>query len=373
MVKVAIDLTWVRHNKVGGTESSIRNLLDGFSIIDTRNVSFFLLTSRDNVETFEKYRRCDCFRIVECNVDSCNKLKRVLWQNCKMRKVLDNHGITKCLEPVYSKPFWGGKKIDYYTTIHDLQALHYPEYFRCLRVLWMKISWWNAINTSKRIIAISDFVKEDIMNHYKIDDRRVVRIYDAISINTNEVAQDSLFELWGIYPKKYYFTVSSLLPHKNLKTLINALEIIKLEKSEYFYPLVISGVGGDKKDEIIELSKLKGLENDIIITPYLSDSVRNKLYSECRCFLFPSVFEGFGMPVIEAMFFGCNIITTKETCLTEISDNLVNYVSNPFDAREWVESICSKMRKLDPIRIDKLKKRYSIERVANSYLDLFIE
>ena len=79
-----------------------------------------------------------------------------------MGRYLKELGITLCLEPVYGKPFFGTKGIDFITTIHDLQAIHYPQYFSKFRVLWMKLSWENAVKTSKKIIAISEFVKDDI-------------------------------------------------------------------------------------------------------------------------------------------------------------------------------------------------------------------
>ena len=153
--KIAIDLTWVRHKKVGGTESCIRNLLDGFSQIDCEDIEFVLLVAKDNAYSFDKYREFDCFKILVCDIKAANQGKRVLWQNFKMGKLLKSNNIHTCLEPIYGKPFLNFHRVDFYTTIHDLQAIHYPEYFSKLRVLWMKLSWKNAVRTSKKVIAIS--------------------------------------------------------------------------------------------------------------------------------------------------------------------------------------------------------------------------
>ena len=87
-------------------------------------------------------------------------------------------------------PFTKVGNIRFYTVIHDLQAIHYPEYFSAARVLWMKCSWKNAVRKSYRVIAISDYVKDDIVAEYHVDPSKIKRIYDAVDIciRRNQVA-----------------------------------------------------------------------------------------------------------------------------------------------------------------------------------------
>ena len=87
MKKVAIDLTWVRHNKVGGTESSVRNLLDGFAHTNSDKIKFILLVAKDNADSFKQYASYECFNLKVCDVCSENKRKRVIWQNLHMGKL----------------------------------------------------------------------------------------------------------------------------------------------------------------------------------------------------------------------------------------------------------------------------------------------
>lgn len=189
MRKFAIDLTWVCHKKNGGTESYIRNILDGMCELEG-NFRAILLLTKDNYESFQKYNSYPCFELVLCNTVSARRIRRVLWQNTKMGKQIKAKGIDVCFEPVYGKPFFGTRGIRFYTTIHDLQAYHFPEYFSRMRVWWMKLSWWNAVRTSEKVIAISDFVRQDIMKHYPCNKGKIVVIHNAINISEKKKRTD---------------------------------------------------------------------------------------------------------------------------------------------------------------------------------------
>ena len=82
----------------------------------------------------------------------------------------------------------------------------------------------------------------------------------------------------------------------------------------------------------------QGLEQEVTLTGFVDSAERNALYQHCRAFLFPSVFEGFGMPPIEAMLFGTVVITTDRTCIPEVTQGKANYVKDPYDVQEWIRS-----------------------------------
>lgn len=371
MKKFAIDLTWVRHNKVGGTEAYIRNLLDGF-LLSEKKFEIVLLLAKDNIETFKKYAMDSRFEICKCKTVSENQKKRLIWQNMKLGKILRGKGIDICLEPVYSKPFLGTRRIRFYTVIHDLQAKHYPEYFSKGKVLWMKLSWWWSIHTSEKIIAISEYVREDIIKTYHLTnkDEKVVTIYNAVSIDRNELAPIEYLKKYGLEPNKFYYTVSSLMPHKNLSTLIKAMGNLKKKNSRAFFPLVISGIGGNEHSKLQILIDENGLSKDITITKFVSNAERNRLYKECAAFLFPSVFEGFGMPPIEAMFWEVPVLTTKKTSIPEVTEGYLNYVDKAKDYKAWCEKIETEMRKPKQKEIEFLANKYNSVNVANLYLEL---
>ena len=371
MKKIAIDLTWVRHNKVGGTESCVRNLLNGFAQINPHDWRIVLLLSKDNADSFKKYAKYSCFILDICNVNSGSQKERVLWQNTKMGRHLKGLGIKLCLEPIYGKPFIGTKEINFITTIHDLQAIHYPQYFSKGRVAWMKMSWKNAVKSSKKIVAISEYVKNDIETHYPKAKGKIAVIYDAVHVDTSEMAETSLLSKLGIEPQNYYYTVSSLFLHKNLKTIVLAIAELKKKKSDVFFPLVVSGIGGRKRDELDKLIEDNNIKDDIIFTSFVNNDERNMLYKNSRLFLFPSIFEGFGMPPLEAASFDTPVLTTKCTSIKEVTGGLLNYVDDPLDVKSWVNAMENEIRKPDFKQFVKIMNRYEQSVIAKEYIKLF--
>ena len=186
-MKLAIDLLWVRPKQVGGIESYIRNLLDGLLLLPNQEIEYWLIVSTDNEKTFLKYEKKDRCNIHVCKIKSKNVFKRIIWQNMYLGREIKKLGINICFEPYYCKPFLGTKNIKFITTIHDLQALHYPEYFSKFKVEWMKMSWRNALKTSKKIITISKYVKKDIEENFPKYGNKVEVIYNPILVDKDEM------------------------------------------------------------------------------------------------------------------------------------------------------------------------------------------
>ncbi|MGM9834533.1 MAG: glycosyltransferase family 4 protein [Bacilli bacterium] len=368
-MRIGIDVTWLKPKKSGGVESYLRNLLDGFISIENNN-EYILLTAKDNDSTFDCYLKDKRFSKIICNTYA-NKVKsHLLWQNLCEYKVLKKNKIDFCFFPVYEMPVYKNKKIKCVTTICDIQALHYPEYFSKLENVWFKIGWQKALNNADMIIAISDFTKEDLTKNFKHKDN-IKRIYLPIVINDDKVNFDVLAKRYNIEKNKYFYTVSSLHKHKNLITLINTIEIIVKEKFKGIPDkLVISGIGGPQKVELENIIKEKKLEKNIILTPFIANEERNCLIKNNNVFLFPSIFEGFGMPPIEALMLGSKVITTKCTSLMEVTKGYCTYVEDPLNENEWIEQI----KKVQLLPNKKYKfPEYAKETIAQEYLETFYE
>lgn len=339
MEKIVIDLLWLRPGKVGGTESYIRNLLDGFRELK-EDFDLTLLVSRDNVETFRKYEEDRRYHLLTANIESANIAKRIIWQNLFQNRLLRKHGFKKCFEPVYCKPWLNGR-IQYTCVIHDLQALHYPEYHPFHEVAYSRLCWRMDVINAARIVAISEWVRTDIERKYHRRDIEV--IYNPILIEEKDMEDfEGLKCKYGIVKKHFFYTVSQMIPHKNLKTLIDMIDkIVHSEYRGYDLPkkLVVSGVNGNSAEELRQQIKEKNLQNFVILTGFISNEERNSLYQNCHTFLFPSVFEGFGMPPIEAMFFGTRVVTTRCASIPEVTQGKAIYVDNPYDVDEWIDKI----------------------------------
>ncbi len=369
-MKVAIDLTWVKPNKSGGIESFVRNLLDGISLYGDSNDLFILLLSSNNYESFNHYDECPFFELMKIDLNSEDILHRIIWLNTRFYKLTCSLNIDLCYFPTYSMPLYKKKSVVTVTTIHDLQAKHFPQYFSKYRSKWLDYSWKRCTVVADKIVAISDYVKNDIIKTYNCNPSKVVRIYNPIiSSENSEVLDKSFTSIQAkidIEKYKYFYTVSSLLPHKNLMTIIQLMQNYNFDGIK----LVISGVGGSQKEELKNYLVENELNDKVIFTGFVSNDERDSLFENCLLFLLPSTFEGFGMPVVEAMMHGRNVVTTNSTSLPEVTNHLATYVNNPFDINEWYEKINLALKKeSEYIQFEE----YDLKKITCLYLELFYQ
>lgn len=362
--KIAIDLLWVKHGKVGGIETYVINLLNGISTIDNHN-QYILIVSNDNYKVFQDFERYDNFRVIKCNVVSEKVLKTVIWENLHLDDLVTELNADFCFVPYYRMPILKSKN-KYLITVHDLQALHFPEYFSRGKNLWLRFYWSKVMPSADHIVAISNFVKKDIEMHYKIGVDKTSVIYNPILIKKKRDISPTL-QRNNLREGEYYYTISSLLKHKNLITILKALVILK--NKGYSPKLVITGIKGSAESDITTFIHDNALADNCIYTGYITDEEKFDLIRGCRKFLFPSIFEGFGMPPIEAMLCGKQVITTNCTCIPEVTMNKAIYVTNPFDAEEWA----MKMNENNHVAVDtqSLIEEYSPENIAKKYIALF--
>lgn len=367
-MRIGIDLLWVKPQKSGGIESYIRNLLDGFYKFADESYEFLLFVAIDNAESFEKYFDSNRFQRLLCNTNSKEVGKRILWENINLNRYAKKYKVDLMFSPVYSKPIFS-QGIKYVTTIHDLQALHYPEYFSKQKYYWLKFAWKRSAKTSNKVVAISNFVKEDIIEKLDINREKVKTIYNPI-ILSGESKFDEIAKKYEISYDNYFYTVSSMHKHKNLMTLLNVMKEIKYAHPNLPQKLLISGIGGYMNDDINNFIEDNNLQENIILTGFVSNEERNTLYKNSSAFLFSSIFEGFGMPIIEAMILGTNVVTTNCTSLQEVSNSLATYVKQPFNINEWISKIkyCLQLEK----KHYKFS-RYDLKNVTLEYLSLFDE
>jgi glycosyltransferase involved in cell wall biosynthesis len=177
---------------------------------------------------------------------------------------------------------------------------------------------------------------------------------------------DELSKKYGIKKGEYYYTVCSLAKHKNLITLLKAIKILRNRGNNN--KLVISGVSINAEDQLFDYIRKNSLEDMIVYTGFISNEERNTLYDNCKKFLFPSVFEGFGMPPIEAMIRGATTVTTMEPSLVEVTEGKADYVKNPLDAKEWANLIERETPGVTKETQDLLFNKYSSKLVPQEYI-----
>ncbi|PJW16463.1 glycosyltransferase family 1 protein [Geobacillus sp. WSUCF-018B] len=266
-------------------------------------------------------------------------------------------------------------------TIHDLIPLRLPEIFRNTGI-------YNFYDTYMRecaehidhIITVSNSTKQDIMELYGIEEEKISVIYLAghsKCFNREDVgeAQQKVFEKYRIN-KGYILSLCTLEPRKNLTRLLKAYEIIRTKLKEEFHLVFVGGFGMRSEELIREIEK-SPFKDNIIMTGYVPDEDLGVLYSNAEVFVYPSLYEGFGLPVLEAMGYGVPVVTSNVSSLPEVGGDAALYC-NPYD----VESIAYTIEKvlLSPTLQRQLREKslersklFSWEKTALQTRDVFLK
>lgn len=240
----------------------------------------------------------------------------------------------------YSVPFGvKGKKAVY---IYDMAYMAYPETIRkeTLDMLYREVE--KACIRADKIITISEFSKMEIKKYLKIDDKKVAVVPCGVDnkifrADYEKEEIERVTKIYGIsFP--YFLYLGTLEPRKNIPRLIEAYFRLKSVKPSRLPKLVIAGKKGWNYENIFETVQRYYLEEDVIFTGYVKDEDVPYLLSGALCFVFPSLYEGFGMPPLEAMACGTPVISSKVASIPEVVGN-AGILIDPNDS----EALCKAM------------------------------
>lgn len=206
------------------------------------------------------------------------------------------------------------------TTLHDLSFLHYPDFHPKERIEHFKKNFFTNIYKSDVVITASYFTKDEIAQKLKFSKEKIEVIYHGIDHERFRVIQNP--ELDFEVPKKFILCVGSLEPRKNLFGAIKAYNALD-EKTKKEYKLLIVGFYGWSNDEIVNLIDRE--KENIRYLGYVGDDELAKLYNKASLFLYPSLYEGFGLPVIEAMACATPVVCSFVASLPEVGGDSVLY------------------------------------------------
>lgn len=241
-------------------------------------------------------------------------------------------------------------------TIHDVAYEYYPNEFLPKDLYKLKNWTAHAVNQTKKIIAVSDNTKKDIVKFYKVSENKINVIYNGYrnSQETNSKKQTSskFHPPVGGPSSKYILYVGTIQPRKNLNTLIEAFAQFIKDKPDY--KLVIAGKKGWKYENIFQMVADLHLSHNIIFTGFVSNLELIQLYQKAECFVMPSLYEGFGIPVLEAMSYGCPVIASNTSSLPEVGGDACLYFDphDKIDLRNKISQIVDDNR----LREDLVKK-----------------
>ncbi len=213
-------------------------------------------------------------------------------------------------------------------TVHDLSTIFFPAMHTRLNALRIRLSLCLSMGKVDRIIAVSNFTKKELMNAFHIPDHLVHVVYEGVDENFKPIENcDVVLRKYGI-ERGFILFVGTLEPRKNLETALKAF--YKLKKMNIARRFVIVGVPGWKSGKLDRIIDDLHLSKDITTIGYVPDGDLPALYSSSDLFVYPSVYEGFGLPLLEAMACGTPVLTTKSSSLPEVVGDAAITV-DPYD------------------------------------------
>lgn len=268
-----------------------------------------------------------------------------------------------------------GKKI---VTVHDMTYKRFPETVRLKTRRMLELNLQRSINIADAVITISEFSKNEILTYFPECEDKITVVYCGVDINrfTNQINNKLIEKIKQKYmiDGEYLLYLGTLEPRKNIRSLIESYGLV-IQELERKVKLVIAGGKGWMYNDIFEKIKELRLEKDVIFTGYIDDEDIGALMKGAVIFLFPSMYEGFGMPTIEAMACGTPVLTSKIASLPEITGDSALLV-NPFsvnDIKYGMLKLLTDKHLRDELSIKGLErsKRFSYESISKDLYNVY--
>lgn len=322
-MRVAIDAHSVGA-KLAGNESYAVNLIEALAQIDNVNDYTLYVTTDEAYNRF--HQRWPNFR-VHRTLPHTPLIRIPLTLSAELRK----HPVDVLHVQFTAPPFCPCPVV---VSVHDLSFEHLPETFLRRSRTQLRLTVRHSARRADRILTLSEHTRSDVIQTYKIDPAKVTAIPLAAPAHFGPVTDAKELQRvrhnYGI-DGDYVLSVGSIQPRKNLVRLIQAYAALRSAHTGNSFPkLVMVGKRGWLYDETLRALETTGVKDSIVLTGYVPEADLPALYSAALCFVYPSYFEGFGLPPLEAMQCGTPVVVGNATSLPEVVGDAGLKV-DPFD------------------------------------------
>ena len=314
-MRIGINALYLIPDRVGGTETYLRNLVRELGRIDTQN-EYVLFTNQLCAHSFDPLP--SHWKEVVCPFSPENKMKRVLWEQWIFPGWVKRHQIDVLHSPAYVAPKC--PICASVVTIHDMHYHYFPGTFSVMK----QIYWENAIPRSaqrvEKILTVSQCSKKDICELLKVPESKVRVTYAAVGDifqSTYSADQVQSFLQQSQIQSPYILSVATFNKHKNMDGVVRCFNRFK-KQSGLPHQLVLIGIKGDYYPQVMEEVQHSEYQVQIKILDPVPIAQLPLLYTGADLFMLMSYFEGFGLPVLEAMACGVPVICSNRTSLPEV-------------------------------------------------------
>lgn len=312
MARIGVNALYLIPGGVGGTEIYLRELLAALARIDAVNEYFVFTNLETGVDLLPRQAN---FEWKPQAVHARSRPARILWEQLVLPFEASRYRIDILFNPGFTAPLLS--RLPSVTVFHDLQHRRHPEHFRWFDLPFWRFFLWASAHRSRKVIAVSEATRADLLRFYRLPAERAVVIPHGV--------EQAFFGLDRTHIGQYLLCVSTLHPHKNLDRLIRAYARHKRD-----YRLVLAGMRGFHTEPLEALIAELGVRDRVQLTGWIPREELYQLYARALAFVYPSTFEGFGMPVLEAMAAGLPVACSDIPPLREVAGDAALYF-DPLD------------------------------------------
>lgn len=372
-MRIGINILVAIPSEIGGALTYVRKLIENLARIDKEN-EYFLFVAPWNQELFQVKKRN--FRQIICNVPLKALPLRILYEQTVLPILLWKNKIDVFHSVASVSPFL--LFCPSVLTLHDVIPFIFPQLtpliFRCYWNIAYKISARRA----QLIIAVSHSAKKDLIKFLDITGKKITVIYHGSEQPNLEIEDEK--GIIALQEKKesdapYILWVGRMYGHKNLTRLLYAYNKLIKTYQGIKHRLVLCGMKGWGYPSFIKTMEALNLQDKAIFKGYVPDNELKSMYSNASLFVFPSLTEGFGFPILEAMSSGIPVVTSNYGAMAEIAGDAALLV-DPYDVDEIVEAM-HRVLTDENLRKDLIKKglerasQFSWERTARETLSAY--
>lgn len=358
-MKIAINCS-ICQPKGGGITEYIVNLMREIERIDHENE--YILYVLQDLYDFCKTKLPERFRIK--TIPYSNTLPQIIKRSLFSQRFWYNEEKSEGFD-IFHSPFFYAPKMKHakvVITVHDLRLYRFPRTYSLLRYLYLQHSVKETIRRANRIISISGFTKDEIIDTCHIDARKVRVIHEAINRDFFSPTKIDGYILPSEYSclqdGRILFSLGHIEPRKNYVRLIETFKLLKTQKNNEDLKLVIAGKPLLKTKKVFELIDET---EDVIYLNFIPTELLLWLYQHATLFVFPSFYEGFGFPPLEAASMGTVSAVSNVSSIPEICGETAFYF-NPYDIEEMSKVIGDALSQPEAIKMhkDRLEEQLSL-------------
>lgn len=349
-MKIGIDARSLSSPKPTGVGLYLLNILQQLEALEREKKSknkFYLYSNKDFAQGDDLDKEIFTKVVVPFKIGS-------LWPYVRLKKIVKKSDLDVFWGPQHVLP----KKVrgvKYLLTVHDIALLINPAWGSFVNNFQFKHFVKSSVKRADKIIAVSNATKNDLVTVLNCDPNKIDVIYNGVNRETFVDNPDELYDKFKI-AGKYFLYLGTIEPRKNIANIVKAYNEYRAAHADRSELLVLAGGLGWKYEPILDTINSSPYKNDIKMVGYLNKEEKNLFYKNASAFLFPSYYEGFGIPIAEAMQWGVPVITSNSSSLPEVAGDVGYYIDDCDDYKQ-LSSLMDKVYSLSESELIDIKDK----------------